>query len=56
MTLSKNGSKARFLRATQFGDPLPQQVRDVGGLSGRPLLILDGFSIINLEGTIPAIP
>jgi hypothetical protein len=53
MTASKTGSSARFLRDTHFGDPLPQQVRDAGDLSGRVIQIRDDFGFIHLSGVIP---
>jgi hypothetical protein len=54
MTTSKSGSTARFLRDTRFGDPLPQQVRDAGDLSGRIIEIRDDFGIfIHLQGIVP---
>jgi len=54
MTTSKSGSSARFLRDTRFGDPLPQQVRDAGDLSGRIIEIRDDFGIfIHLQGIVP---
>lgn len=54
MTTSKSGSSARFLRDTRFGDPLPQQVRDAGDLSGRVVEIRDDFgTFIHLQGIVP---
>jgi hypothetical protein len=38
---SKSGKSARFLRDTQFGDPLSQQMRDSGEFSGRVIQVLD---------------
>jgi hypothetical protein len=56
LTLKGNGSSARFLRDTRFGDPLPQQARDPGDLSGRVIQVLDENGnppFIYLEGVIP---
>lgn len=56
MTTSRSGRTARFIRDTQFGDPLPQQLRDAGDLSGRVLQILDlngNPPFVYLEGVIP---
>jgi hypothetical protein len=54
MTTSKSGSSARFLRDTRFGDPLPQQARDAGDLSGRVVQIRDDFGdFIHLQGVLP---
>src|ERR1051326_7035564 len=53
MTVNRNGSSARFIRDTQFGDPLPQQSRDVRDLSGRAIVIRDKFGNVHLEGIIP---
>ncbi len=53
MTLSKSGSRASFVRDTQFGDPLPQQAANIGDLSGRLIVIADEFDDFHLEATIP---
>jgi hypothetical protein len=53
MTQKDLGPTARFLRDTQFADPLPQQVRDVGDLSGRIIQIRDAFDDVHLQGVIP---
>jgi len=54
MTTSKSGATARFLRDTKFGDPLPQQARDAGDLSGRVVEIRDEFGdFIHLVGLVP---
>ena len=39
VTQKNLGSTATFVRDTQFGDPLPQQARDIGDLSGRIIQI-----------------
>lgn len=54
MTTSKFGARARFVRDTRFGDPLPQQVRDAGDLSGRVVEIRDEFGdFVHLQGVLP---
>ena len=53
MTTSKFGSSARFLRDTRFGDPLPQQARDAGDLSGNVVEIRDEFDFVHLQGVLP---
>ena len=53
MTQKNLGSKATFVRDTQFGDPLPQQARDIGDLSGRIIQIRDGFDTVHLQGDMP---
>ncbi|MGA2138557.1 MAG: hypothetical protein ABSH14_06820 [Verrucomicrobiia bacterium] len=53
MTTSKFGSSARFLRDTRFGDPLPQQARDAGDLSGHVVEIRDEFDFVHLQGVLP---
>jgi hypothetical protein len=56
LTPSPTSRTDRYIRDTQFGDPLPQQVRDAGDLSGRIIQILDlngNPPFIYLEGTIP---
>jgi hypothetical protein len=54
MTTSRSGSTARFLRDTRHADPLPQQARDAGDLSGRVIQIRDEFGrFIHLEGVVP---
>jgi hypothetical protein len=56
MTPSPSGRTDKYIRDTQFGDPLPQQVRDAGDLSGRVIEILDlngNPPFVYLEGTIP---
>jgi hypothetical protein len=46
-------SSARYLRDTKFGDPLPQQVRDAGDLSGHIIEIRDQFDFVYLTGLVP---
>lgn len=53
MTSNKSGSQLRFIRDTQYGDPLPQQVRDVSDLSQRLFQIRDGFKVVHIEGYLP---
>lgn len=54
LTSSKNASTFRYTRDTRYGDPLPQQARDSGDLSGRVIQIRDEFGrFIHLEGVIP---
>ena len=53
MTQKQLGSTARLVRDTQFGDPLPQQARDVGDLSGRVIQVRDEFKIVHLQGILP---
>lgn len=56
MTPSPSGRTDKYIRDTQFGDPLPQQARDAGDLSGRVIEILDlngNPPFIYLEGVIP---
>ncbi len=53
MTQKNLGSTATFVRDTQFGDPLPQQARDIGDLSGRIVQIRDGFDTVHLQGDMP---
>ncbi len=53
MTQKNFGSTATFVRDTQFGDPLPQQARDIGDLSGRIIQIRDAFDIIHMQGDMP---
>lgn len=53
MTQKKDSSSARFLRDTKFADPLPQQARDIGDLSGRLIEIRDAFDVVHLEGVMP---
>jgi hypothetical protein len=53
MTPSKFGSTGRLLRDTRFGDPLPQQARDAGDLSGRVVEIRDEFDFVHLQGILP---
>ncbi len=53
MTQKSLGSAATFIRDTQFGDPLPQQARDIGDLSGRLMEIRDGFDTVHLQGFMP---
>ena len=53
MILKQDGSQARFVRDTKFGDPLPQQVPFLENLSGRPIAILDEFESPHLVGTLP---
>jgi len=51
--LKGSGDKGSFVRDTRWGDPLPQQARDVTDLSGRPVLILDEFEDVHLVGVVP---
>jgi len=53
--MSTKGSSGSywFTRDTKYGDPLPQQVRDIGELLGRAIEIRDAGNFIHLEGTIP---
>ena len=54
MTADRTGANARFLRDTRFGDPLPQQVRDAGDLSGRLIEIRDeSIDYVHLIGIVP---
>jgi hypothetical protein len=56
MTPTPSGRRDRFIRDTQFGDPLPQQVRDAGDLSGHIIEILDlngNPPFVYLKGIIP---
>jgi hypothetical protein len=56
LTPSPTGRTDRYKRDTQFGDPMPQQVRDAGDLSGHIIQILDlngNPPFIYLQGTIP---
>ena len=53
MTQKELGSKARLVRDTQFGDPLPQQARDIGDLSGRVIQVRDEFEGVHLQGFMP---
>jgi hypothetical protein len=53
MTSNKSGSQQKFIRDTKFGDPLPQQVRNVIDLSGRVIQVRDAFGDKHLEGIIP---
>jgi hypothetical protein len=56
MTPSPSGRKDKYLRDTKFGDPLPQQARDAGDLSGRVIQILDlngNPPFVYLEGILP---
>jgi hypothetical protein len=56
MTPTPSGRKDRYIRDTQFGDPLPQQARDAGDLAGRVIQILDlngNPPFVYLEGNIP---
>jgi hypothetical protein len=56
MTPSPSGRTDTYIRDTQFGDPLPQQARDAGDLSGRVIQILDlngNPPFVYLEGVIP---
>ena len=43
MTQKNLGSTATLVRDTQFADPLPQQARDIGDLSGRIVEVRDAF-------------
>ena len=52
-TMTSSGSSARYLRDTRFGDPLPQQARDAGDLSGRIIEVRDQFDFIYLAGFVP---
>jgi hypothetical protein len=53
LTPNKGGSQHRFIRDTAFGDPLPQQARNITDLSGRQLDIRDNFGNRHLTITIP---
>jgi hypothetical protein len=53
MTQKNLGSTVTFIRDTQFGDPLPEQARDIGDLSGRIIQIRDGFDTVHLQGDMP---
>jgi hypothetical protein len=53
MTAIKDTATAVLVRNTGFGQPLPQQVGDIGELSGRRIVIMDGFYQTHLEGVIP---
>ena len=53
MTQVNLGSTASLVRDTQFADPLPQQARDVGDLSGRLIQIRDAFDYVHLQGIVP---
>ena len=59
MTQKNLGSKATFVRDTQFGDPLPKlgdvpvQARDIGDLSGHIVQIRDAFDTVHLQGDMP---
>jgi len=53
MTQNELGSTARLVRDTQFADPLPQQARDIGDLSGRIVQIRDAFDFVHLQGIMP---
>jgi hypothetical protein len=52
-TMTSISSSARYLRDTKFGDPLPQQVRDAGDLSGHIIEIRDQFDFVYLTGLVP---
>ena len=55
-TLTQNGdlgAVASFVRDTQFADPLPQQARDIGDLSGRIIQIRDAFDVVHMQGIMP---
>lgn len=47
------GSAASLVRDTKFADPLPQQARDIGDLSGRIVQIRDAFDVVHLSGIMP---
>jgi hypothetical protein len=47
------GPIATLVRDTQFADPLPQQARDIGDLSGRIVQIRDAFDVVHLQGIMP---
>jgi hypothetical protein len=53
MTQTNLGSTATFVRDTRFADPLPQQARDIGDLSGRLVQIRDAFEVVHLQGLMP---
>ncbi|MGD0058745.1 MAG: hypothetical protein ABSD58_04935 [Verrucomicrobiia bacterium] len=53
MTQINLGSTATLVRDTQFADPLPQQARDIGDLSGRVVQIRDAFDVVHLQGVMP---
>jgi hypothetical protein len=56
ITPSPSGRTGQYLRDTQFGDPLPQQARDAGDLSGHVIQVLDlngNPPFVYLEGVIP---
>jgi hypoxanthine phosphoribosyltransferase len=53
LALSVSEANGRFLRDTRKGQPLPLQVRQIGDLSGRSILIIDEFDEIVLEGVVP---
>ncbi|MCG3148045.1 MAG: hypothetical protein PCFJNLEI_01487 [Verrucomicrobiae bacterium] len=53
MTPNKSGSQMTYVRDTAYGDPLPQQVRNITDLSGRRLDIRDNFGNIHLSVVIP---
>jgi hypothetical protein len=49
----KLGATATFVRDTKFADPLPQQARDIGDLSGRVVQIRDAFDVVHMQGVLP---
>ena len=51
--LALSGANGRFIRDTGKGQPLPLQAQQIGGLSGRGVLITNGLGEIVLEGVIP---
>lgn len=53
MKPNKTSSQHRFIRDTAYGDPLPQQVRDVVELSGRRVDIRDNFGNNHLSFILP---
>ena len=53
MTQVKFGGSATLVRDTQYADPLPQQTRDIGELSGRVVQIRDAFDVVHLQGIMP---
>jgi hypothetical protein len=53
MEPNKNSTQFSFIRDTAYGDPLPQQVRDVVELSGRRVDVRDNFGNNHLSFILP---
>jgi hypothetical protein len=56
MTMNTTGRTGRYIRDTQFGDPLPQQAANAGDLSGRFIYVMDlngNPPFIYVQGVIP---